>query len=304
LKSQLQRINKNKLLSALKKALFSCVVLLGIVFIFPLITLAEDINIETGSALDYSDFKEYKGVLGVGLVGIRLDTKIKITNKNDGFSIGIDPENNLDMPESKQANLFYGRYRLGRKSTIGGSYFSIQRSSTLYAPEIILGDVVILEGYAELDDKTRFYFFDYSHSFYQDDRSEVKYIFGISGLDLKYALKAEGQITIGDETTVSELEEDVSVFAPLPLFGMDVEFALTPKWALSTRLLLIAGKYEDITAGIIEARTYAAYSLSKRFGIIFGHYSFGADVSINNKKENQEIDYSYSGIYGGLHFMF
>ena len=304
MKSQFQRFGRKKIISALKKTLFSGVVLAGSVFIFPLITLAEDINTNTGSNLNYNNFQVTRGVIGVGTAIVRFDTKIKITDKDQAVSVGVDPENNLDMPETKQVNMFYGRYRLGRKSTIGGSYFAIKRSSVFLAPEINLGDMTILEGSAKLDDKTSFYFFDYSHSFYQDDRSDVKTIFGISGLDLKYTLEAEGQITIGDEVKVGEFEDDVSVFAPLPLFGVEAGFALTPKWSISTRILLIAGRYDDVEAGVVEARTFAAYKFSKRLGVIFGYHSFGADVKINSKKEKQEIDYSYGGIYGGLHFLF
>ena len=260
----------------------------------------------TSNAVEFNDFggQRKKGVIGVGLAAVRFDTKIRFIDKQSGVSVFLDPEGNLDLPEVARVNTFYAAYRLAKKHSIGAAYFAVKRDTTFFNQEINVEDVIILNGRASLSDDTKFYFIDYAYTLFADDRSNVKGLLGIAGLDLKYTFDASGEIIIDGAPTTDTYYKDASVFAPLPLFGIDLSFSFTPKWSVTTKVALVAGSYEDITASALQVRTDARYWFTNHVGGVIGLSYFNADVTIDEEKDIKEITYGYGGAYAGLHFAF
>ncbi|WP_455222089.1 hypothetical protein [Kaarinaea lacus] len=257
-------------------------------------------------AVVFNDYGESRkqGVIGVGFAAVRFDTKIRFTEKQSGVSVFLDPEGNLDLPEIARVNTFYAAYRIGRKHYIGASHFAVKRDTTFINEEINVDDVVILNGRASLSDDTKFYYLEYGYSFFNDYRSRVNGILGISGLDLKYTFNATGEIIVDGTPTTGNYFKEASVFAPLPLFGLDLSFAFTQKWSVATKIELVAGSYKEIKASALQARTDARYWFTKHLGGVIGLSYFNADVTIDKEREKQEIGYGYGGAYAGLHFAF
>jgi hypothetical protein len=259
-----------------------------------------------GNAIVFNDYGEQKkkGIIGIGLAAVRFDTKIRFIEKQSGVSVFLDPEGNLDLPEIARVNTFYASYRLAKRHVIGAAYFAVKRDTTFFNQEINIEDVVILNGRASLSDDTKYYFIDYGYTLFEDYRSNVKGLLGIAGLDLKYTFNASGEIIIDDVPTTGTYYKDASVFAPLPLFGLDLSFAFTPRWSVATKIALVAGSYEEIKASAFQARTDARYWFTKNIGGVIGISYFNADVTIDEQTESKEITYGYGGAYAGLHFAF
>ena len=268
--------------------------------------VASDAVTTTSDSVIFNDYGEQrkKGLVGIGLAAVRFDTKIRFIEKQSGVSVFLDPEGNLDLPEIARVNTFYAAYRLAKKHVIGAAYFAVKRDTTFFNQEINADDIVILNGQASLSDDTKFYFLDYGYTLFHDHRSNVKGLLGIAGLDLKYTFEASGEIVIDGVPTTGNYYKDASVFAPLPLFGIDLSFAFTPKWSVATKVALVAGSYEEIKASAFQARTDARYWFTKNVGGVVGISYFNADVTINEQTERKEITYGYGGAYAGLHFAF
>ena len=248
-------------------------------------------------------YNGYKFTLGVGAAIVKFDAKIKITNKQNGRSIFLDPEGNLSLPETSSVTTIYGAYNFNQKHSIGFSYFGVNRESSLFSFDKTFGDITVV-GDVTMSDTTNFYRLDYGYTLFNDDRSQIKFLAGIYSLDLKYVFKAVGDITINGVTKSGSILEEASVFAPLPLVGLDFGFSFTPEWSMATRVSFVAGRHEDVSAVVLQAGINAQYKFNRHIGGVIGLTSFNADVVIEDNIERQDISYAYEGLFMGLHFVF
>jgi len=243
--------------------------------------------------------------LGIGAAIVKFDTKLKFTDKTRSTfdSIFIDPEGTLGLPEASSVTTFYGVWNINPKHSIGFSYFSVNRESSLFNIDETLEDIRI-EGDAKLTDATNFYRLNYGYTLFNDNRSKVKLHAGIYVLDLKYVFEAQGQITRDGVTTSGSIKEEAKVFAPLPLIGLDLWYSFTPKWGINTKIAFVAGSYEDVSAGVLQTSINAQYRFTEHIGLAFGLAYFDADVVIEDDIDKKEIAYGYDGGFVGMHFIF
>jgi hypothetical protein len=243
--------------------------------------------------------------LGIGAAIVKFDTKLKFTDKTRTTfdSIFIDPEGNLDLPETSSVTTFYGVWNINQKHSIGLSFWSVNRESSLFDIDETFEDVRV-EGSAKITDTTNFYRFSYGYTLFNDYRSKIKLHAGIYGLDLKYVFEAQGEVTRDGVTTPGEINEEASVFAPLPLIGLDFWYSFTPEWSMTTRVAFVAGSYEDVSATALQTGINAQYKVSEHVGIVFGIAYFDTDVVIEDDVEKINVAYGYDGGFAGMHFMF
>lgn len=248
-------------------------------------------------------YKDNRFALGIGAAIVKFDTKIKFTDKTTGSSIFLDPEGNLDLPETSSVTTFYGAWNINLKHSLGFSFFNVNRESEIFNFDETLEDVRIV-GEAKISDTTNFYRVAYGYTLFNDTRSKIKFHAGIYGLDLKYVFEAEGQITEDGVTRSDSIYEEAKVFAPLPLIGVDLSYMFTPKWGITTKVGFVAGSYEDVSATVLQTNIHAHYRFTNNIGLLFGLAYFDADVVIEDELEKTNVVYGYDGGYIGMHFMF
>ena len=248
-------------------------------------------------------YKSGRFALGIGAAVVKFDTKVKFTDKQSGISIFLDPEGNLDLPEISHVTTIYGGWNINHKHSLSFSFFNINRESSIIDFDETLEDVRII-GNASISDTTDFYQLTYGYTLFNDERSKIKLVAGIYGLDLKYVFEAEGQITEDGVTSAGSVYEEAKVFAPLPLIGLDFWYSFTPEWALNTKVSFVAGSYEDVSAGVLQTSINAQYRFTDHIGLMFGLAYFDADVEIEDDIEKIDIAYGYDGGYIGMHFIF
>ena len=256
--------------------------------------------------VDYINSGEYiKNIsrtlsIGVGVGIERFDTNVKFTNKSTGRSVFIDMEGTLGLPETDTVPIVYGYWRINGNHGLGFSYYQIRRETTLLGIDENLGDLKIT-GDVTLADVSRFYYLAYNYTAYHDDRSYVFLSFGLNAIDLKYRLGATGTIDFdGTPIASGEYSREVNQIAPLPLIGIDAWFALTPKWAFGTKLSVIGGSYEEVTARILEIKVRTKYAFNKNVGISFGFNSFTSVIEIDDPDVLTDINYGFSGFKVGV----
>lgn len=285
------------------KHIISCFLSICIISLLSFSVSAIETDIDSENNTDKEQGKS-RFALGIGTAAVRLNSNFKITDKQTGNSLFIDAEGTLNLPEIARVNTVYAGYRLAEKHSLGFAYFGINRETSLLAIDLNLDDIILIKADAKLKDETDFYQLTYAYGLFSDDRSSIKATFGLYGLDLKLAFEAEGDLTINGVTQSGTYRETVSVFAPLPLLGLDFTFFFTPKWSMRTRVALVGGAYEDVSASILTSSINARYDFSKHFGGVMGIAYFDAKVEIDDETTLNEVAYGYSGIYAGLHFIF
>jgi hypothetical protein len=104
----------------------------------------------------------------------------------------------------------------------------------------------------------------------------------------------------GTPIASGEYSQEINQIAPLPMIGIDAWFALTPKWAFGTKLSVIGGSYEEITAKILEIKVRAKYAFNKNVGMSFGFNSFSSVIEIDDPDVFTDINYGFSGFKVGV----
>ena len=241
--------------------------------------------------------------LGVGYAIVRFTTNAKFTDKMRNQSLFVDAEGTLGLPDWDAIPVFYGQYRFSAKHALGFSYFQVGRESSLVNIDETLGDIEIL-GTAKFSDDTRFYNIYYAYTLFRDDRSQIQSQFGINVMDIKYVFEAQGTISYPDTTTSATYRDEIGLNAPMPLFGLNFQYSFTPKWAINTRVLLVAGSFDDYRGWVVNTNINSIYQFNKNFGAVLGIAYFDADFIIEDEQERTDIKYAYEGVFLGLHANF
>ncbi len=241
--------------------------------------------------------------IGVGYSVVRFDASVRYRDKQQNRVIYLDAEGNLGLPRSDSIPVVYGVYRFSADDALGFAYFQVRRESELFNFDGTLEDVTIT-GRARFLDQTRFFSLYYANTWYEDERSRVQGYIGLNTLDIRYLFDAEGTITYPDGSTESRIEEEASVTAPLPLFGLSFWFAFTPQWSISSDISLITGEYQGVAATVISTGLNARYRFSRHFGGVLGISYFDADVVIDDAESRTDVIYGFDGVYLGIHALF
>mgnify|MGYP001815456988 FL=1 len=183
-------------------------------------------------------------------------------------------------------------------------YFAINRQSSLLSIDENYDDLIIINADVSISDKTKFYNLSYGYTLFQDDRSDVTFVAGINGLDLKLLVEASGQITVGDTSRSDAVVAEANIFAPLPLIGLNFGFSFTPEWSIATKIVFVGGSFGDVSAGVLQTSINAQYQFARNAGLLMGMTYFDADVTIDDESDVTDVSYGYDGALIGLHFAF
>jgi hypothetical protein len=249
---------------------------------------------------DYISNVSRKLSVGVAAGYERFDTNFKFTDKSSGVSVFLDGEGTLGLPEIQSIPIIYGYWRPSERHGLGFSTFRIDREATLLAFNENFGDLN-LTGQVTLTDQSRFYYLTYNYTLHSDDRAFVFLSLGGYGLHLRYELKASGTISFNGAPIASdEYASTASVFAPLPMIGIDTWFAVTPNWAVGAKISAVAGEYADVSATVFDSRIQAKYAFTKNFGLTFGVNYFQGEINIDKEDFRTVVHYGFNGVSMGV----
>jgi len=92
--------------------------------------------------------------------------------------------------------------------------------------------------------------------------------------------------------------------APLPVFGLSMDVALTPKWFIRSGAQVFYLQYDNFTGSILEFRTALEYNPWKHVGIGVGFDTFGLRLEADGEdwpgidlKGNVEFNYAGVQLY-------
>jgi hypothetical protein len=223
---------------------------------------------------------------GAGLFIPKTTTETRLTSSTRGAGAIIDFEDSLGIDDEKEVPGFMARWRINHRWRIEAEYFELNRSATRGTNrEIQWGDVVFP---INTQVSTTFDFSDLrvsaGYSFFRTKDKELGAGLGfhIAAYDVRLSAAALG----------SEAED---VTAPLPVFTIYGQFALTDRWAVSARLDRLSLNYDKYEGSIGALGVDIMYQPFRNFGFGLGFRSLLFDLKVEENARELEVRQTFQG---------
>jgi len=188
-------------------------------------------------------------------------------------------------------------YRFNPRHRIDFTSFSIDRkgSRTLAIDVTIDGTDYSVNETLNSDIKYTLYKLGYAYSFYHSPKVELSVTAGLNftTYDFKFS-----------DTTGANAEA-AGFSAPLPMFGLRMGYAITPKWSVNYTAESFFIDFEDKLRGsLINYEISTEYKLFKNFAIGAGLARIGSSVEVNDDNYRGSVSDNYRGytIFGTFYF--
>ena len=217
------------------------------------------------------------------------DTQFSVSSDIGGLGTVIDYSRDLGGESNDKIPRIDAYYRFNPRHRIDFTSFSVDRKGTrtiAVDPPIEIGDEVYSGGSINSEIKYTLYKLGYAYSFYHSSKVELSIT---AGLNLtSYDLQFE------DDTGTQVENADVS--APLPVFGLRMGYAITPKWSVHYLAESFFIDIDDTFRGaLINYELNTEYKLFKNFAIGAGLARIGASLDVNDDDWKGSVSDSYRG---------
>lgn len=224
------------------------------------------------------------------------DTQISL-NSDVGLGTSIDYQRDLGGEDGDTIPRIDAYYRFNMRHRIDFTAFNITRAGErTLALDLTIGDENFSASEtirSEID--YTIYKLGYNYSFYHSPKVELSISAGlnITSYDLKFS----------DSTGAKVETADVSV--PLPMFGLRMGYAITPKWNVRYVSEAFFIEIDDALRGaLLNYELSTEYRLFKHFALGVGLARIGLDVDVNDDNWRGSISDGYRGynVFGTLYF--
>ena len=234
------------------------------------------------------------------------DSNIQI---GSGVGLYLDVEGFLGLDSTNQVARIDTLWRFSdnRLHRVDLSWFAFRRSGdrvitediTIEDPEgnpIFIGAGTSVSSFFNLD----IFDLSYSYSFFQDERVDLAASAGVYIMPIDFGIKVTGLVE----------EEGTQKFtAPLPAFGVRMDFAITPKWFVRSGAKFFYIKYENFEGRLVELKGAVEYAPWKNFGMGLGFDTFAMRIEADGEDWPEidlrgSLDFRYTGLQLYLRYFF
>ncbi len=224
------------------------------------------------------------------------DTQISV-NSNVGIGTSIDYARDLGGEDNDTIPRIDAYYRFNERHRIDFTAFSIDRKGErTLALDLDIGDENFTASETVFSNiEYTLYKLGYNYSFYHSPKVELSISAGLNITD--YALK------FTDSTGAKA--ETAGVTVPLPMFGLRMGYAITPKWSVRYVSEAFFIEIDDVLKGaLLNYELSTEYKLLKNFALGIGLARLGLDVDVNDDEWRGSISDGYRGynVFGTLYF--
>jgi len=215
---------------------------------------------------------------------------------NLGGDSDVDMEDDLGLDSSDSVFRIDGFWRFATRHQIDISYFDLSRqNSRVIDTEFEWKDTVYeidTEVFSDFD--LRIYKAAYTYEFMKRERGSLGVTAGLYVADLG--------ISISSLTTGGREVGDVT--APLPVFGLRGEYALSARWTLRGSAELFAFEIENLDGTMYDVYAGIDYHLGKNVAIGLAINTVGMDLDASRRNLEANLDWRYDGALAYLRFVF
>ena len=211
----------------------------------------------------------------ISLGGIAADTYTDagLGSTTAGIGASINFEDIFGLPDSKSTWRVEANWHFKKRQYLDFGYFELNRSgSRVVSEDVEWGDFIFQAGgEVTADFKSNFPYVAWRYDFLQLPEVRISGSAGLNYLGLESGLAAVGTATDLNGMPISgSVEERVSVAAPVPQIGLQIDWALTKRLAVKMYLRQIYINIADINGGIGESAARLHWWATKNFGISGG----------------------------------
>ena len=214
-----------------------------------------------------------------------------------GLGAVIDYQKDLGGEDSDTIPRIDAYYRFNERHRIDFTSFSIDRKGTrTLAIDFSIDGVDYTVGETiNSDIEYTLYRLGYGYSFYHSPKVELTLTAGlnITSYDLKFAL-ADGSSA-----------ESAGVTVPLPVVGLRMGYAITPKWSVRYVSEAFFVEFDDKFRGaILNYELNTEYKIFKHFALGVGIARIGVNAEVDDDDWRGQISDSYRGfnVFGTFYF--
>lgn len=275
---------------------------LAVVFVFVLLFPVAVMGAET----QYSEQPWEKFGVSAGYFLSTLDTSLRL---GGSLAVDIDLEDLLGLDTSNSVFRFEGLWRFtdNRRHRLNLSWFSLNRESSLR----ILGDITFeneageeitidagttVDSFFDLD----IYQLSYNYSFVQDERLDLSAGIGLYVMPINAGLSAD---------KVFNNRGRAEFTAPLPVLGLRMDVALTPRWFIRTGTQAFYVEYGDFKGSLLNVSASLEYKPWDHVGIGLGYDSMRIAVEAEGGDWPEvdlrgKVQLNYTGLQLYMRFFF
>lgn len=226
------------------------------------------------------------------------DTQFSVSSDVGGLGTVLDYSRDLGGDTRDTIPRIDAYYRFNKRHRIDFTTFAIDRKGTRVLaidPPIMIDGEDFSGGAINSEIKYNLYRLGYGYSFYHSDKAELTLTVGLNVTS--YEMKFE------DDTGAKSESADVT--APLPMFGLRMGYAITPKWSVNYVSEAFFIELDDTIKGaMINYELNTEYKLFKNFAIGAGLARLGTSVEVNDDDWKGKVSDSYRGytVFGTLYF--
>src|SRR5437867_2905534 len=190
-----------------------------------------------------------------------------------GIGASVNFEDIFNLPESKDIWRVELNWHINKRQFLDFGYFELNRSgSRIIQQDVSWGDFVFLtNAKVTAGFESNFPYVAWRYSFLDLPQVRISGSAGFDYLSLETSLKANGNVTDQNGTPVAgAVEEKVSVSAPVPQLGLQIDWALTRRLAVLLYSRQIYVNMAGIDGGIGETAMRLSWWYSKHAGITGG----------------------------------
>jgi hypothetical protein len=224
--------------------------------------------------------------LGGGLYG-NFDTALTVSSD---VLVGakLDLEDTLGIDDSKSVFRLDANYAFSPRHELRLGAFDLNRSgSRTIGEELEIGEVVIPAG-SSLDSEfgTTIFKLAYLYNFVADHRTMIGLSAGLHTMRIDTAFA----------TTTGSIEESFKATAPLPVFGLHSEYALSRKWRMLGSIEFFQLDIGEFEGGLTDLMLGLEHDLFEHVGWGFAYNGFNMDATFEDDPLKADLVYQYQGL--------
>jgi hypothetical protein len=181
-------------------------------------------------------------------------------------------------------------WRFAANHRIGLQVFEVKRDATKAINETIdIKDQVIPVGTTlSSESKTQFLIADYQYSFIRNDNLEFAGMIGLYGARFKFRFGATNPV----------VDVDASTTAPLPMFGLSLDYFFNPRWSASAFGQGLKVKIGDVDGSVYNVGVSTDYMLTRHFGVGIGYNLTDLKVDLDKNDFHGRVGWRMNSFFG------
>jgi hypothetical protein len=225
------------------------------------------------------------------------DTIVRLEANNQPGGAYIDFNKTLGGETTETVFRLDGLYRFNKRHSIGLGWYALKFTGSKVLDREVDWAGQIYPVNTKVDSEINFeiYKLDYQYSLFHNDKVELGASFGFNVMKISTSVVAQGINQSGRR----------SVSAPLPIWGLFVDYKFTPRFSAYFSYQFFSVNFEDKTKGSIQDFLFGLeYRVVRNIALGFAYNKFGMQLENKGDMAILNFDTNWDGwmLYGAVYY--